>query len=78
MNNVLLTVNAASAESETSALDDRVYGALTAENRAFGDITVSVGAMDAKAVRSTLLRLQEAGKAELTYGLGWRRTGAGL
>lgn len=69
----------APADIETAALDDLVYGELTAEQRAFESIAISVGtSMDAKSARAALLRLQEAGKADLTYGLGWRRTVAEL
>lgn len=65
----------ASAETELAPLDHQVCEALTEEYRAFESVVAAAGITDSKAVREALLRLLEAGKAELSYGRGWRRAG---
>lgn len=57
---------------DASALDELVLGVLTQEPRAFESVVIASGNSDKSAVRQALLRLMDAGKAELSYGLGWR------
>jgi hypothetical protein len=76
MNAEELKAVAGQLDATRDALDTAVYAALAPDPRPAIDICTMVGldwGTEAKDLRSSFLRLEEQGRAQLRYGQGWAR-----